>query len=311
MKMIFLFIALSMLFSCDQKPQSNEVKGQEEEKAALNYLFQLVETNQVEKALALLNEIIDPSEIPDVNREYVEQFKTSGVSESFLRSEKFTKFDFFYLKQVLLFSNLTRSAKAANKSKSDLIEELYHLVRKKINGDVEKDNSAFPMQIWQREYGVCDRQSWVLCELAYQAGADVYVVYLRDPITSVSHHTICEVVYDGNSYIVDPLYGKFLKNKSLNTISNSEVKEIWKDYPILHNEFSKSTVWVPSMPNDYAPRMQSLGILSREILKENSPRFGEDPLARLIKKSFKKDLKLWNYPLRILAYFDEYKAKEK
>jgi len=59
-------------------------------------------------------------------------------------------------------------------------------------GAAPKGSILWPYTIWQSKKGKCDQQSWVLCELAYQLGYETQIVYLRDPNTLISPHTICE-----------------------------------------------------------------------------------------------------------------------
>jgi hypothetical protein len=312
MKKLYILISILCLFACNEQPDEAVKNVSGEEKLALNHLCQLLEGNKDKQALGLLNSIFPDESISEANEMYVGLLTKWGVKKEFLERKNFDKVDLYYLKQSLLFYKLSKDVSNKLQSEDNLMKKLYELVRKRIKGEFEgKDYSTFPMQIWNRGFGVCDRQSWVLCELAYQAGANVYVIYFRDPKTAVSHHTICEVKYKGRNYIIDPLYGHFIEDRKFSELADQEVEEIWKDYPNLHDDHKKATTWVPIMGHDYTVRMQELGKLFKETLGDESPRFGEDPLTRAKSRGFseKEDFQYWDYPLRLLVSL--MKAKEK
>ena len=119
---------------------------------------------------------------------------------------------------------------------------------------------------------------------------------------------ICEIIYKQKAYVVDPLYGKFLSATHLREITPKRIQEIWPSYPQLFNGLEKAKIFVPAMPFDYTRRNQ---LLSKELKTKGiaTMRFGEDPIERLKKWPYQKgdDLRLWDYPLRLLKELGPYK----
>ena len=75
-----------------------------------------------------------------------------------------------------------------------LIYILFNTVTKNIEPKEKKKGLIpWPTGIWRRKYGVCDRQSWLLAEILYQAGFETQIVYLINKETGESPHTICEI----------------------------------------------------------------------------------------------------------------------
>ena len=64
-----------------------------------------------------------------------------------------------------------------------------------------------PETILLRGYGVCDRGAWVFCTLLEQLRIAAYVIYLREPETDVSHHTIAGAEIDAAIYLFDTYSG--------------------------------------------------------------------------------------------------------
>jgi len=71
----------------------------------------------------------------------------------------------------------------------------------------QPDIGVMPHTILLRGYGACDRSAWVLCTLLESLGIGAYVVYLRDPQTGASHHTIAAAEIDNNLFLLDTWAG--------------------------------------------------------------------------------------------------------
>ena len=277
--------------------------------AVFNF-YNALQAGQVEKALQLANNF-DLSLGEELPKPYVMVFDQCKVKRDFFVDKKFTQMDFIYWRQALLFKTEADKIKASVKASDDLIQKCYERVRERVKSrDPDPDPAAFPIDIWNRGYGVCDRQSWVLCELAYQLGAEVYIVYFINPETGISPHTICEIVYEGENYVVDPLYGKFLKGTRLSDVTDEKLKKIWTKYPALEGCLEKAKVLSPSMPFDYALRQQALNKLFKKYIpKDDLIHFGEEPQARAKKRPYLKgvDYWFWDYPIRLLSGASFYK----
>ena len=310
MKYLVLIILILAVVSCNRQKVTLDVT--EEEKNVLHYFFAQLRKGNDDHALELINQFVTKEDIIPLDLIVLNKVEPFGIKQSFLERKTFTDLDLFYLKQCLLFKDLSSQFSKGQES-NNLIRTLFEKVRENIKerADSKVDQSAFPMQIWQRGFGLCDRQSWVMCEMAYQAGAEVYIIYFRDPETLISHHTICEVYFKGKSYVIDPLYNKFIEDTKFSDLSSQEIAEIWKGYPILHDDHKKAVMFSPIMVHDFAPRINQFGDLCRQILGSLSPRIGETPNIRMAKRPAieNEDYRLWDYPLRLLASTPAYKSE--
>ena len=315
MKEYALLILTILCFSCEENAQDStkiapKAKQLESEQDKALRFYQAL--NQGDAALAVeVANSLDLAAKQELEKAYDILFTDCKVERDFFEDPKFSVMDFVYWQQALLFKN--ESAKIVNSFKDgeNVIELCYNVVRDRINGVFDgPDASAFPIDIWQRKYGVCDRQSWVMCELAYQLGAEVFIIYFMNPETGISHHTICEIIYQGEKYIVDPLYGKFLKGVHLRDINDQRLKEIWPDHPELFGGLEKAKILSPSMPFDYSLRQQSLAaFLKNHLPKDQLMRFGEEPRKRATNWPFMEgdDIWFWDYPVRLLSSAGLYK----
>jgi len=158
---------------------------------------------------------------------------------------------------------------------------------------------------------VIDRQAWLFSELAYQLGFETQIVYLRNPKTKVSPHTICEIRKDGKVWTVDPFTGTILKNTSVSDISDSiELKKkMWPSRPDWQTAANDPVFYTPSYPQAYASRNQILYNKLKPVLGDYCPRFGEPPLERqkkyliLVKNLKNNDIyNFWFFPFRLLHF---------
>ena len=304
-KLLLSAVVLLYLVSCGKE----EVKAQPPAEkspvpvATLEQVVALLEKPSPVLVDALNSLNLTLEEPPDL---YKNIFKSCKIRESYLTSNKFTLGDLYYIMQAAFMHKSAKEA-IAYKPPEQHIPVLFELVKNKVIKPVkgQRDQSAYPLAIAQRGFGVCDRQAWVLCELAYQIGADCYIIYLMDPDTGVSHHTICEVKYNNKSYILDPMYDKFIDNRTLTELSEKEIAQVWSDYPQLHKEFKPARVFSPSMPQDYSARFKALN----KFLAGKAPyRIAEDPQERAVRRGQIKGERFafWDYPIRLLLSFKPY-----
>jgi len=64
-----------------------------------------------------------------------------------------------------------------------------------------------PDMVLLRGYGVCDRGAWAFCTLLEELRIPAYVIYLRDPDTGVSRHTIAGAEIGGTIRLFDTYAG--------------------------------------------------------------------------------------------------------
>jgi hypothetical protein len=234
---------------------------------------------------------------------YISLFEVNGVDRRFLTAE-FNEWDFEYWSHAAFFSRLAREITAGA---DDPIAALFRAVTARLRApDPPEAGILWPYRIWQLGQGYCDRQAWVLSELAWQWGADAKIVYLRDPVTLVSPHTICQLRGQGRVWVADPLSGVMLADVSSAQLAASpdRAREMWPNAPDWQRAITAARLWVPAYPHDYCRRNQALSARLRGCLGSSTPRFGEDPQARL--RSSPEDLSglpldLWHYPIRLLA----------
>ena len=270
--------------------------------------WQLVAQQNSKEAVNLANTLIKDNS-GEVAEFYKNLFLQEGIKESVITRKEFNEVDFFFWVQAQLFQKISNDLRL-NQENDDLVMSAYELVKSKIKDKGEsQDISSYPLHIWNRGFGVCDRQTWVFCEIIYQLGGKTAVIYLRDPITKVSPHTICEINFKGKSYIVDLLYKKLLEGISFNELTPQKIKEVWSDHPKLHNCFDSAVLNINSMPIDYAERNQRLNARLGKIIK-----FGEPPQNRFHYWKTKYpnlDVRLWYYPIRLLKIMKTYQNAEK
>jgi hypothetical protein len=326
--LLSLIYGIIVLSSCKQEEQGvvvNEapqdivaVSKMDDEASKLNKFYEYILSGRHQEALALVNSLDLGTDFSVREKTYKGLLDEFSLERQFYEDSKFNDVDYFYWLQNLLFKREVEKLKADLKEGEDPIKALYELVNKRISKTGEgPDRAAFPLQIWQRGFGVCDRQSWVMCELAYQLGADVYIIYFIEEDTGISKHTICQITYKGRNYLVDPLYQKFMPDFHWNDLTEDKATEIWHDHVYLADDIKNAEILLPSMPQDFCVRQQMLAnklkpLISRDVLF----RFGEDPKERSKRWLYKKgqDYFYWDYPHRLMtgmvAYRQRYGAKE-
>ena len=240
-----------------------------------------------------------------------ELFENNGIQLGFI-NEKYNKWDFIYWYNAIYFFNIAKALTEHDKVKNDYstLKILFDAVHNRIEPILMPSNCIpWPYNAWNIKKGLCDRQAWLLSELAYQLGYETQIVYLIKPKTLISQHTICEIRKGDRVWTADPFTGILLANISISDVRDSEKlkKKMWPDKPALRLAVNESIFFTPSYPQAYAPRNQLLYVKLKYIFKEYFPRFGEPPIMRqkkyLMLTGNKKDkfrYKFWFYPFRLL-----------
>jgi len=313
MKRYAILLLITFILSSCSEPEKTPTEKKEEipkvsikdKDAASKKFWELVAKN-ADEAVAFANAVsLDYS--GKVDPYYVNFFKKQNISTTVLLRESFNSVDAFFWTQSQLFNQIANDLKKEAGEKVPL-KDVFKLVQTKVPEDKsKKDFAAYPCLIWQRGFGLCDRQAWVFSEIVYQLGGKASLIYLINDETKVSPHTICEVEYKGKSYIIDIAYDKFLENTKFTDLKIDKIKEIWPKHPEIHNCFGNAIRQIPSMPTDYTERMQRLSaILGKDI------RFGEPPQNRYHfwkTKYPKMDTRFWGYSIRLLDALKAYKAE--
>jgi len=144
-------------------------------------------------------------------------------------------------------------------------------------GEAE-DAGVFPRDVLLRGYGLCDRTAWVYAALLQAAGIEACIIYLRDPETKVSYHTIAGAAVEGALYLFDTYAGLPVVSKTPSkTHSILMLKAVLHDpaaldsfdldgerFPMKGADFTRATVFVPFEPEMILPATRiAQGVLAR------------------------------------------------
>ena len=270
-----------------------------------------VVVGDVERAIEFAQKLAPQPPSTVLDPEYALLAKKNGVDSEFL-GQPYNKWDFQLWQHALFFQQLARAIDSGDPSG---IPVLFDAVIQHIKPTESKSHRVpWPREIWRRRWGVCDRQAWVLCELAYQSGWQVQVVYLVDS-KGVSPHTVCELRRPGGEvWFADPFCRVLVRGMSIDAVAADSKKllEIWPDRADFRAAIQGSVFWTPSYAQDYCVRNQLLYDRLAAVLGDRAPRFGADPRLRMLRygelrpkpppgrKEFTMDV--WFYPFRLLGH---------
>ena len=274
-----------------------------------------VERGEARAALGLAEKIVgDSAKDCLIDMWYLQLLKMGGIGGEYLTAS-FNELDFKLWSDALFFKKKANELLAGKRRRAAPIENLFQgLVEKVKPGEDDISKPPWPRHVWDSGRGMCDRMSWTLCELAYQAGFETAVIYLIDPETGSSPHTVCEVRDGvGGRWLADPLKGKILSGVSAGELAGSAVlkKELWSGageeqrWKCIEN----AHVMIPAYPQDFRPLNQKLYAKLSKELGNGCPRFGADPRKRiglfkgLIKEKPPVELKIgvYDFPFLLMA----------
>jgi hypothetical protein len=271
-----------------------------------------VEAGDSATAIALAEKICPPGDWGQCDPRYAPFFQRNGLDKSFLEGP-FNSYDFGRWHYAHCLKQLSGRLTGGN---PDNIEALYHAVVARVESKDDDKDAGFPWpwRIWERGYGLCDRQAWVLCAMAYQCGWETQIIYLIDPRSGQSPHTICSMRKGlGLVYVADPNQKFLMPQKSVDDIlaDRNLLDSLWPQRPEFRAALANCVFWTPSYPQDYCPRNQRLWQKLKPVLGDRCPRFGADPIGRLQTYAHLrqlthpgaqlKDMRPWDYPIRLLA----------
>lgn len=270
-----------------------------------------VNVGDVERAIEFAQRLAPEPPSAVLDPEYALLAKRNGVDSEFL-GQPYNQWDFQLWQHALFFQQLARAIDGGDPSD---IRNLFDAVIKHVKPEERKSHHvAWPREVWRRRWGVCDRQAWVLCELAYQSGWQAQVVYLVDK-KGASPHTVSELRRPGGDvWFADAFCKVLLRGMSIDDVAADSEKllEIWPGRADFRSAIQGSVFWTPSYPQDYCVRNQLLQDRLSAILGGRCPRFGADPRLRMLRygdlrpkpkpggKEFKMDV--WFYPFRLLGH---------
>jgi hypothetical protein len=254
-------------------------------------------------ALAIAAQMLQGETLPEPNALYLGMADQHKLTKDFFTAP-FNGDDFRLWRTAWYFKQ-----QADSLGPDATAQQLLDLVSSRLKETEDPIKDDWPLAIWKRGYGLCDRQSWVLSELAWQAGWETQIVYLHDEKHTTSPHTVCELRKSDLVVLADPLSSKLLEH-SVDTVAGDEMllQELWPKRPVWRDSLQNSMFWTPSFPSDYAPRNQVLYKKLSTALGDKCPRFGADPeqrttdyrALRLAEHSEPRfSMGLWTYPLRL------------
>jgi len=268
-----------------------------------------VEAGDADTAVQLALEICGSVPPAPLQPAYVRLCKENGIGPEYLEVG-FNVWDFQSWRDAFFFKKLAQRIVRETEEGQPPISALFTAVCEQIEpSEPPKGNLLWPYTIWHLRKGVCDRQAWVLCELAYQFGYEAQIVYLRNPKTLISPHTICEIRRGNKKWVADPYSDKLLPNVSVADLATHPelAASTWPGKEVFQEAIKKSAYWLPAYPQDYCQRNQLLWHKVQDILGENCPRFGQSPAERLQKymsltgqKDRSFPYQFWFYPFRLL-----------
>ncbi len=260
------------------------------------------------KLAVTLSKKICKTEKQEIPTAYAELCQNNGLNPKYLNSE-FNKLDFQYWNHAFFFSQLAKKIIKTEKNGNE-IEKIFRVVCNNIKKKTAEIQgyTLWPYVIWLQKKGLCDRQSWVLSELAYQLGYETQIVYIRDK-KGIPRHTICEIRKGTLKWLADPYARKLHVNKSvLDILKNKESRDLFMPNKFnLQESLNHTEYWLPSYPQDYCKRNQTLYSVFKSFFPENTVRFGEAPEERLMNYILLTTederylaYQFWFYPFRLL-----------
>lgn len=287
-------------------------KGKQSPEEYWLYALRTVKVKQALKVAEVINS--GKQKISSVNKKYEEIARKEGIASGFF-NEPFNSLDFKLWYDAWFLKNLLKEFGVFDlKDNKSKLKRIFEKVTERIQPiEKEKGLIPWPTGIWVRQFGLCDRQSWLFAELAYQAGFETQVVYLVNPENGQSPHTICEVLIEDDKgkvtrSVADPLNKILLEGKSVAELAADKelMKKIWPGREEWWKSLPNSIFWTPSYPQDFCVKNQLLYEKLYKKLGFACPRFGEDPEQRMLRykkltdgnKGFK--MGLWYFPFRVL-----------
>ena len=183
------------------------------EKEVARIWLQAVKKGQINQSVAAANRLLkerSPQPAPEIYRTLFEKAKTTS---KFL-DMGFNQYDYQSWYHAYFFHSMARRIISGKKSDDAKVRAIYQATDRRISSQSDPGDTSvlWPYRIWLFRQGLCDRQAWVVGELAYQAGFEYGIVYFRKPEDlNVSPHTICEVRNaNRQAWTLDPMMNVYL-----------------------------------------------------------------------------------------------------
>jgi hypothetical protein len=275
--------------------------------------WQMVTAGQTDGAIALAGRMLEMVETAPPSEARLLGFaKEHGILPPFFTTTAFSAHDFAAWRRAAELHRLAHEILGAADPSIAPPEALFRAVRKRISPrEPPECPPAWPTDIWQRRYGFCDRQAWLLSSLAYQAGMDAVLIQLRDPATDESPHTLCEIRTAKTVWLADPYCGALKKDASIETLRKDPeaAAAFWPNHPEFPPALQDAVRTMPVPPHDMTPRHQMLGKILSRPSRRGRPRIGEPIRARMARYRSRMPpgeenapLAIWGYPFVVLQH---------
>lgn len=135
-------------------------------------------------------------------REFLRQ--ALGYNPAEIASPLLEPRDTAYLQRTIFLRQVALAVVGDTQSEGEKADRLFRFVTLEILPYADRQQFAWPTAVLRRGYGSCDQASWVLCWLAEQVGLKGMVLFLREPRTGTSPHTIAALKIEGQWRPYDP-----------------------------------------------------------------------------------------------------------
>ncbi|MBN2711950.1 MAG: transglutaminase domain-containing protein [Planctomycetes bacterium] len=218
MKRHLLCIILTLAAACaaicgeEGKPPANTGEDATPENAndlTFNAIREMVASGKIGEAVTSYNRLL-LANATTINRESVDKethrwLLGAGYRERAIFSPLLEPKDTAYLENNFILSRISASVISGAKSEEERADRLFRFVTSSLLPYIPQPYLIEnPVDVLVRGYGSCDQMAWVLCSLAEQAGIESMVVFLRDPATGKSPHTIAALRVNGLWQPYDP-----------------------------------------------------------------------------------------------------------
>lgn len=296
---------LSAMFALTESSCSRQEVAEPLTASAATAWLTALRAGQAQPALELATTALSSRSSLPLPEELAKVAQTEALPAELFLAPQFGPLDFQLWYDAHFLGKLARDLTA--NAPNDPLPKLLEGIRQQVRPEEKSFGPLpWPAMIWVRQYGLCDRMSWLFAEMAYQLGYDPVIVYLTDPQTSVSAHTICEVRNPaGEIWTVDAFSGRILAGISVKDLAgNPELaQQFWPDQPEWQRQLAGAQYWLPVYPQDCAERNQRLARALRKHLGEQLPRFGEPPEERLAlarRRLNPAKVDYWFFPFRVM-----------
>jgi len=159
------------------------------------------------------------------------------LSRGFLTDEIYSPLlepkDIYYLQRMLLLKRIARAVCGSAASPLEIASRLFAFVTNEIAPRALADSHERPEDILVRGYGSCDQACWALVALAEQMGLAGMIIFLRDPESGLSPHTIAALHIEDRWLLFDPFAAiRFVDNRGrdLNLGAALRNPRLWRQH---------------------------------------------------------------------------------